>query len=153
MKKLVLILVILMLASFQTQAQKTNPNYDAELAEQLQADEYGMKYYVLVILKTGINAPKDEALRQKSFAGHLRNIRQLVKEGKLVVAGPFDNNELSYRGLFILNVSTIKEAEDILQTDPAIKEKFLDAELLRWYGSAALPDYIETSDKVWKLGF
>ena len=32
-----------------------NPNFDAELAKKLGADQYGMKNYVLVILKTGPN--------------------------------------------------------------------------------------------------
>jgi len=27
----------------------------------------------------------------------------------------------------------------------------LDFELYKWYGSAALPEYIEFSDKIWKV--
>jgi uncharacterized protein YciI len=134
-------------------AQKTNPNYDAELAKELGADDYGMKYYMFVILKSAENPPNDKALRQQSFAGHMQNINRLVEEGKLIVAGPFDNNELSYRGIFILDVESIEKAEKILQTDPAIKAGFLDTELIKWYGSAALPEYLEASDKVWKIGF
>jgi len=52
-----------------------------------------------------------------------------------------------------LDVSTIKEANILLETDPAIKAKFLDPELYEWYGSAALSEYLEASDKVWKIGF
>ena len=32
-------------------AQTTNPNYDAELAKKLGSDDYGMKRFVLVMLK------------------------------------------------------------------------------------------------------
>ncbi len=52
-----------------------------------------------------------------------------------------------------MDVATIEEANTLLQTDPAIKAKFLEPELYVWYGSAALPEYLEASDKVWKIGF
>jgi len=51
-----------------------------------------------------------------------------------------------------LNLSTIEEATKVLQTDPAVHAKLLDAELYKWYGSAALPEYLEASDKIWKTG-
>ena len=53
----------------------------------------------------------------------------------------------------VLDVKTIEEANALLETDPAIKEKLLAAELYQWYGSAALPAYLEASDKIWKNGF
>jgi hypothetical protein len=37
-----------------------------------------------------------------------------------------------------------------LETDPAIKEKLLRVELYPWYGSAAIPTYLENHDKIWK---
>jgi uncharacterized protein YciI len=152
MKLIFSILIIIVLFNVAN-AQKTNPNYDPALAEELGADDYGMRYYVLVILKTGSNVPEDKELRQQSFAGHMQNINTLVEEGKLIVAGPIDKNELTYRGIFILDVTSIDDAKKLLETDPAIKEGFLDTELFKWYGSAALPEYLEASDKVWKVGF
>ena len=128
----------------------TNPNYDPVLAEQLGADDYGMKSYILVLLKTGPNPGTDPDLVQSSFRGHMANIGRMVEEGKLVVAGPLGQNENSYRGIFILDVSTMEEAEELLQTDPAIKVGLLDADLYPWYGSAALSQYLEASDKIWK---
>ena len=70
-----------------------------------------------------------------------------------MVAGPLGKNDKTYRGIFILNVKTFEEANLLLQTDPTIKEKILEAELYNWYGSAALPAYLEESDKVWKERF
>jgi uncharacterized protein YciI len=134
-------------------SQKTNPNYDSNLATKLGADDYGMKKYILVILKTGSNVSDNKAFKDSCFSGHLNNINRLVKEKKLIVAGPMVKNEKSYRGIFILDVSTIEDANLLLETDPAIKAKFLEPELYEWYGSAALPEYLETSDKVWKIGF
>ncbi len=130
--------------------QTVNPNYDSTLAKSLQADDYGMKSYILTILKSGPNKSVDKAMIDSCFRGHMSNIKRLVDEGKLIVAGPLGKNDNSYRGIFILNVSSIEEAEELLQTDPAIKEKLLDVDLYKWYGSAALPEYLESSDKIWK---
>lgn len=133
-------------------AQKTNPKYDAELASKLGADEYGMKKFVFVILKTGRNQSTDKALKESCFAGHMKNIDRLVKENKLIVAGPIGKNENEYRGIFILDLDSTEEAQELLQSDPAIKAEFLEPELYIWYGSAALPEYLEASDKIWKKG-
>ena len=83
----------------------------------------------------------------------MNNIERLVNEKKMIVAGPMVKNEKSYRGIFILDVPTLEEANLLLETDPAINAKYLDPELYIWYGSAALSEYLEASDKVWKIGF
>ena len=143
--------ILLFLISCNTVfAQNTNPNYDAELAKKLNADEYGMKNYVLVILKTGENKTTDKEELNKLFRGHMENIQRLVKEGKLIVAGPFGENNLTWRGLFIFDVKTVEEARELVQTDPAIKAGIFDVDLVPWYGSAALPEYLPASDKIWK---
>ncbi len=127
-----------------------NPAYDADLAEKLGADAYGMKNFVLVILKTGSNVTDDKAFITECFRGHMDNINRLEKEGKLVVAGPMAKNEQHYRGIFILDIATIEEAEALLGSDPAVREKLLAADLYKWYGSAALPLYLEHTNKIWK---
>ncbi len=130
---------------------RTNPKYDAKLAEKLGGDEYGMKPYFLVILKTGKNKSTDKELISSSFKGHMDNINKLVSEGKLIVAGPLAKNDHSYRGIFILNnVTTEEDAKTLLITDPAIKNEFLDFDIFTWYGSAALPEYLPASEKIWK---
>jgi uncharacterized protein YciI len=129
----------------------SNPNYDPVLAQRLGGDDYGMKSYVLVILKTGTNMSTDKDFINTSFRGHMENINLLVKEGKMTVAGPLGKNDKTYRGIFILNVPTFEEAEILLQNDSAIKEGLLDFELYKWYGTAALPEYLDASDKIWKV--
>ena len=81
----------------------------------------------------------------------MNNINLLIKKRKLIVAGPFEKNENSYRGIFILNnIKSIEEAKELLQTDPAIKIGLLAYEIFTWYGSAALSQYLPFSDKIWK---
>jgi uncharacterized protein YciI len=129
-------------------AQSDNSNYDKRLADSLHADEYGMKRYVLAILKTGSASINDKSVVDSLFQGHMQNISVLVDSGKLVVAGPLQRNEKTYRGIFILNVESIEEASALLQTDPAIKAKLLETELFSWYGSAALPMYLKFHEKL-----
>lgn len=131
-------------------SQNNEVVYDSTLAKQLGADDYGMKTYVFVILKTGENTIEDKVVRDSLFRGHMENINRLVDEGILIVAGPFYTNENNFRGLFILAVASIDEAEEILQTDPAIKENLLKPECYLWYGSAALPLYLEDAEKISK---
>ena len=134
-----------------TDSNIKNPNYDPVLAQKYEADEYGMKSYYFVILKTGSKQSGDNSHVTKVFKGHLDNIQKLVDNKKMIVAGPFSKNEKNYRGLFILdNLNNLQEAKTILDTDPAIKEGYLDYDIFRWHGSAALPAYLPVSDKIWK---
>nr|MBP7244775.1 hypothetical protein [Bacteroidia bacterium] len=80
------------------------------------------------------------------------NINRLVQEGKLIIAGPLKKNENNYRGIFILNnIKSLEEATQLLQTDQAIKNGLLDYEIFTWFGSAALPEYLSISEKIWKV--
>ncbi|CAN5497648.1 hypothetical protein BH10ACI2_BH10ACI2_25880 [soil metagenome] len=127
------------------------PAFDAELAKKLGADERGMKMYVLCILKTG---PKDAEIKGKDrddiFAGHFANIGRLADEGKLAVAGPFEKNDRTYRGLYIFNVGTIADAEKLVVLDPAVKAGVFVPELTLWYATAALMTIPETHKKLEK---
>jgi uncharacterized protein YciI len=146
--KKIMAIAICFLLTLHVNAQLVKPAFDKHLADSLGADEYGMKMYVLVILKTGSNKVQDKQKADSLFLGHMQNINRLVKAGKLVVAGPFETNEKKYEGIFILNVTTIEEAKPLLEMDPAIKAKALDVELFQWYGSAALPMYLKFHEQV-----
>jgi uncharacterized protein len=133
--------------------QTPNPRYDKNLADSLGADEYGMKSYIFVILKTGTNQPTDQHLMDSLFRGHMDNIISLARMNKLVVSGPMEKNDHNYRGIFILNVKTLEEAKELLATDPTIKNHIFEAELYEWYGSAALPLYLKSHDKIARSNF
>ena len=62
---------------------------------------------------------------------------RLADEGKLILAGPFMDND-DVRGIYIFDVTTIEEAKKLTETDPAIQAGVLVMELKPWYGSAAL---------------
>ena len=150
MKTTVLTIISLLIISMAFSQTANNQNFDSELAKKLGADDYGMKSYIFVILKTGSNTTTDKKFIDSCFAGHMSNMGKMVEAGKLVVAGPIGKNEKSYRGIFIINAKDFEEAKELLKGDPAVKEKLLEAELFNWYGSAALPLYLEAVDKIQK---
>lgn len=68
--------------------------------------------------------PKEQL--DKLMEGHMANITRLAKEGKLIAAGPFEGGG----GIFVLNTTSIDEAELWLSTDPGVKANRWDIEIL-----------------------
>ena len=58
--------------------------------------------------------------------GHMANIDRLANEGKLVAAGPFEGGG----GIFVFKSNSIVEVEEWLSTDPGVKAKRWDIEIL-----------------------
>lgn len=138
MIRTVVVIIVLLTNTFELNyAQASSSAYDAALAESLDADDYGMKNYVLVVLTTGNNDISDTEQKSRLFRGHFANMARLAKEKKLVLAGPLMEAD-PRRGLFIYNVATIEEAELLVNTDPAVKAGIFNYELTKLYSSAAL---------------
>ncbi|MET2984290.1 YciI family protein [Aureibaculum conchae] len=148
MKTLLLIFALVISTSFY--AQEETATFDEKLANELGADNYGMKRYVMAFLKKGPNRTKDSIKATNLQMAHMSNIKRLAEEGKLAIAGPFlDNGEL--RGIYIFNVETVDEAKKLTETDPAIQAGSLVMELHPWYGSAALGLVAKYHDKISKV--
>jgi uncharacterized protein YciI len=96
------------------------------------------KRYTFVFLHhkpSAENLPKEQI--EKLMGGHLANIERLAKEGKLIVAGPFEGGG----GIFILNTTSKKEAQEWLSSDPGIQANRWDVEILPFstrFGSLCL---------------
>ena len=123
------------------------PVYDAQLAERLGADVYGMRVYTLVLLAPGAAKIEDQEERARLQQGHLAHIRKMAEEGHLVLAGPFlDAADL--RGLFVLATEDLDKARALVAKDPAVQAGTLDMRLERWYGSAALPELTDIHARI-----
>lgn len=93
---------------------------------------YIMKKYVFGMYKRGSNTDIDTAQLNKIQAAHLNHLSEMSKTGKLLIAGPIEgNNDL--RGLLFFNVKDIKEAEELVLQDPAVKAGRLTYELYYWW--------------------
>ncbi len=114
------------------------------------ADDYGMRKYVMAFLKRGPNRDLDSAEAAQLQRAHLDNIGKMDEAGKLALAGPFlDNGDI--RGIYIFNVTTLEEAEELTNSDPAIQSGSLVMELRPWYGSAALFEVSDIHGKIAKV--
>ncbi len=130
-------------------AEATASRYDEALARSLGADDHGMRSYVLAILRTGPTPLPPGEERSAMFQGHFANMKRLVEEGKLVLAGPLDGVE-GRRGIFVLAVTDIEEARRIVATDPVIEKGEMVADFHTYYGSAALMTINELHGKIAK---
>ena len=90
------------------------------------------KQYWFVLLKAGPNRGGTPEEIERIQQGHQENITRLVAQGKLAIAGPFENGG-ELRGLFIFDVPDKPEVEALLATDPAIQSGRLRGEILAWW--------------------
>lgn len=147
--------ILLFIGCHQAPIEQKTPtsdviHYDSLKANQLGADNYGMKTYVMAFLLRGPNQPKDSAHSASLQKAHLENIGKLANEGKLVLAGPFYGND-SLRGIYVFNVSSLDEAKELTLTDPAINYGSLKMDLKKWYGSAALMEVNKIHQQIAKI--
>lgn len=148
-----IILAFSLFTAFFSFAQKTTekPKFNQQLATKLGADKYGMRAYTIVMLTTGSTKIEDKAKMGELMKGHLNNIGKLADEGKIIVAGPFrEDNKQNFEGMFIFNTKSKEEAEQWVKTDPAVQAGVFGYEIFPWYGSAALPMYLEHHKEISK---
>lgn len=124
--------------------------YDSLKAYKYGADDYGMRQYVMAFLKKGPNRDRDSVETYELQRAHLNNITRMAEEGTLVAAGPFLNDG-DLRGIYVFNIKTVEEAEELVATDPAIQAGSLTMELIPWYSSAALMEINELHKKLAKI--
>ena len=135
----------------QTDEKRSETEFDSLYAQQLGADDYGMKKYIMAFLKSGKVKSMDKAESERIQTEHLKNIIRLAEEGVLVLAGPFMSNDLEIRGIYVFNVKTVEEAKKLTETDPAIRAGLLEMELIPWFGSAALMEINDIHKKIQKV--
>lgn len=101
-------------------------------APQLPINPSEMTTYYFGLISRGPKwTPERTPETEKLQADHMANINRLAKEGKLVIAGPFENAG-NYAGVFIFKVASLEEAKALSETDPAVKAGRLTVEVHPW---------------------
>lgn len=127
--------------------------FDPALAEKYQADDYGMKTYIIAFLKKGADAGNYSAEERSEIQkNHMAHIQKLSSNGKLLLAGPFIDDQ-DFRGIFLFDVPTLEEAKALTTADPAVQAGVLSMDLKSWYGSAALMSIPDLHTKIQKKSF
>jgi uncharacterized protein YciI len=68
-------------------------------------------------------------VEEKIVDTHFVKLQDLLKEGRLVLAGRTLNMDPKGCGIVILEVDTEEEARELMENDPAVKEGIMTAEL------------------------
>ncbi len=133
-----LLLAVFITFPFVLKAQNSTTQKEASKAETKQTtpteEGFEMKQYFFVMLTKGERRHEitDTTVLKKLQEGHINNINRLANEGKIILAGPFGDDG-NWRGIFVFNVPTQAEVEQLLKTDPAIAAGRLAYEIHPWW--------------------
>ena len=108
------------------------------------APPLNLESYQLVILQRPEHPreyPQDKL--EEIQQAHLAHLRELAKAGKLLVAGPLDDQpDPRMRGIEIFRVGSLEEAKRLAGEDPAVKAGRLEPVVMTWFtekGALAFP--------------
>lgn len=92
----------------------------------------GMIVYYLRLLKRGpLWTPEETPELERLQTAHLAYGQKLREAGKLIINGPvIDQGDL--RGVGVLRVSSLKEAQELSDADPSVQAGRLISELHPW---------------------
>jgi uncharacterized protein YciI len=83
----------------------------------------------VILYRPGEAWQKGHSIFEQPLMEHGKYMAKLLKEKKLVMAGPFSD---SSGGIAVIEVADEKEAADILQHDPAVVQKIFHGEIHPW---------------------
>ncbi|HTG32194.1 MAG TPA: YciI family protein [Thermoanaerobaculia bacterium] len=96
---------------------------------------FQLESYQLVILQRPEHPreyPQDKL--EEIQQAHLAHLRHLAETGKLLVAGPLDDQpDPRMRGIEIFRAGSIEEAKRLAGEDPAVKAGRLEPVVMTWY--------------------
>lgn len=92
-----------------------------------------LERYSLIILRRPANGGTKVADPDALQRQHIAHLRAMARAGKLVVAGPFDDQtDARMRGMCLYRVP-LDEARRLAHEDPAVKAGRLGVEALTWW--------------------
>ncbi|MBP7449531.1 MAG: hypothetical protein KA817_05815 [Flavobacteriales bacterium] len=122
------IISLLLLLSPCSIAQRT---FDVTIGD----STYHMKKYWMVLYEAGNGPALDSVTTATLQAAHLAHQDEQAKRGIIALAGPFDRNDMGWRGMLIYDCDTEEEVRGYLERDPFVKVRRLQYRIAPWWGS------------------
>jgi uncharacterized protein YciI len=96
-----------------------------------EAPKFELVTYYLGLLYKGDSRDQSPEESEKIQTAHLKHLESMYKKGILLIAGPMgDDGDL--RGIVVLKVGSMEEAQALVNADPAVKAGRLRVELHPW---------------------
>lgn len=64
---------------------------------------------------------------------HFNYLKELLKEGKLIIAGKTEENDEKTFGIVVIEVESFEEAKVIMENDPGVKEGIMTSEIYPYH--------------------
>lgn len=126
MAKLLPVLLLAVFLTFVIARFTSKPLKTTATEEPVQKTE--SKKYWMVMLRSDINRQQDPATTSQLRDAHINSVRNLAKEGKLIVASPFAENE-ELQDVIIVECKDSLEVVDLIEQDSAVAAGWLKAEI------------------------
>lgn len=122
------IIPLLLLLSPCSIAQRT---FDVTIGD----STYHMKKYWMVSYEAGNGPALDSVTTATLQAAHLAHQDEQAKRGMIALAGPFDRNDMGWRGMLIYDYNGGGGPLATLERDPFVKVRRLQYRIAPWWGS------------------
>jgi uncharacterized protein YciI len=90
------------------------------------------RWFYLMLLWAGPDRGQDQAEAERIQLAHLRHLFELEAAGTVSLFGPIEDAG-DLRGIGLLDVASLEEAEAIVARDPAVLAGRLRIEVKRWF--------------------
>ena len=122
-----------LLAELKAKGFETFSYYDESLK-----DTVVMQQYFIAFLKRGNNRSQSKEVATKIQEQHQAHLGKMYELGYADISGPMgDDGDI--RGITIYNVPTLKMADSLANSDPAVKSGRLEIELHPWWVGKGFP--------------
>ena len=100
-----------------------------------QEPKYEMGTFYLCLLVKGPKFNPAETPQNASWgSGHIKHMLGLIESGRVVIAGPFTDDD-RIRGVLVTTAASADEARALAEGDPAVKAGHFAVEVLQWYAA------------------
>lgn len=138
MAKLLPVLLLAVFLTFVIASFTSRPLKIVQSPTEDPAIKADTKKYWMVILRPGADHMENTSAAALMEDAHVNTVGNLIKEGKLIIAGSFTEKE-ELEDVFIMECKDSLEATNLLQQDAAIAGGWLKAEIRPCWTARNMP--------------